>query len=122
MHGPWRHCNGRILNIYELYLAAIQRICFKHHLEMLPSYFVDNNMPAMNASQLQNRITRISLEQMYNYKEIIKSTDTYFKASCYKIWNSLPFEVKTLPYSNKSTALRNLNKLIKNNLILLLKI
>ena len=73
-----------ISNIKELYKSTIQQKRFKHHLEILPSYFVDNNMPVMNT-----RITSISLKQIYNYKDIIKSADSYFKANCYKICQNL---------------------------------
>ena len=49
-------------------------------------------MPEFYAVQLQNRVTRISLDQMYNYKNTPLSTDTPFKANCVKTWNNLPFD------------------------------
>ena len=67
-------------------------------------------MPEFYAVQLQNRVTRISLDQIYNYKNTPLSTDTPFKTNCVKTWNNLPFDYKTSPYfSNKEV----LFKLIK---------
>ena len=105
----WKHNNGRILPIKELYQIVIKKLCLKHHLEILPSYFTNNNMPAVNTTQLQNRITRISLQQMYNYESINKSTHSFFSKNCYQLWNSLPLEVKSLPYSDRNCALRKFN-------------
>ena len=111
----WRHSDGRILSITDLYEMVIKKLCCKHHLEVLPSYFTCNNMPIINTNQLQNRITRISLQQMYNYESKTSSTYSYFKRNCYKLWNSLPLEVKCLPYSDKNSALRKFNAALFNS-------
>ena len=79
-------------------------LCPKHHAGLLPCKFAKSVMPEFYAVQLQNRVTRISLDQMYNYK------NTPFKANCVKTWNNLPFDYKTLPYS---TNMEGLFKLIK---------
>ena len=79
---------------------------------LLPSYFASNNMPSLNVSQLQNRITRITLEQMYDYKIDCNTLDNSFKKNCYKLWNSLPIAVKMLPYSNKNNAFKEFNKVL----------
>ena len=110
----WEHNNGRILHIQELYQRTIKKLCIKQHMEILPHYFTSNIMPCLNVSQLQNKITRIALEQMYNYKICIKKSNTYFKKNCYKLWNSLPLSIKMLPYSNKSTAIKEFNKFLLN--------
>ena len=62
-------------------------------------------MPDFNAIQLQNRVTRISLEQMYNYRISFTSTNTPFKSNCVKIWNSQSVDLKTLPYTSSKEAL-----------------
>ena len=54
-----------------------------------------NNMPCLNITQLQNRITRITLEQMHNYTAHIKRSNNIFMKSCYNFWNSSPNKMKT---------------------------
>ena len=56
----------------------------KHHMGILPLYFTKNTMPSMNDSQLENRITRIYLEKMYDYKEDTRASETHFKENCIK--------------------------------------
>ena len=107
----WRHCNGRILSIEQLYQLAIKKLCFKQHMEILPSYFMQTNMPVINSYQLQNRITRISLQHMYNYETT--TAESCFRRSCRQIWNSLPFEAKSLPYLEKNCAYRKFSTFIK---------
>ena len=106
----WRYNNGRILTLKELYNKVIQKVCFKHHMGIIPLCFTENTMPSMNVSQLENRITRVSLEKMYDYKTEIKGSDTNFKNSCIRVWNLLPFEIKMLPYSHKGNAMNMFNK------------
>ena len=92
----WRHNNAQITSIKQLYYNAIRTLCFKHHLGLLPQKFSEA-MPHFNCIQLQNRITRVSLEQMYNYKNDLTSAKTPFYENCIKIWNALSFDLKTLP-------------------------
>ena len=111
----WMHSNGRLLHITELYERVIKKLCLKHHMELLPSYFTSNNMPCLNITQLQNRITRITLDQMYNYTAHIKGPNNCFMKSCYKSWNSLPIRIKMLPYTEKNNALKEFNKFLLSN-------
>ena len=67
-------------------------------------------MPSMNDIQLENRITRVSLENMYDYKIEKRVSETHFKENCIKFWNLLPFKMKMLPYTNKSRAINMFNK------------
>ena len=106
----WRYNSGRILTLNELYMKVIQKLCLKHHMGMLPSYFTNNTMPNMNDDQLEKRITRISLEKMYDYKINIRDSKSYFIENCIKLWNLLPFEIKMLPYTNTSSAINVFNK------------
>ena len=101
----WRHNNGQIKSIKHLYSDVIKKICLKHHYELLPCNFSKFLMPDFNAIQLQNRVTRISLEQMYNYRNSFTSTNTPFKYNCVKIWNSQSVDLKTLPYTSSKEAL-----------------
>ena len=83
----------------------------KHHYESLPQHFSKNVMPNFNTAQLQNKISRISLEQMYDYKYEPHLSNSNIKNACIKYWNSLPFETKCLPYiSCKEYLFKNLKK------------
>ena len=84
-------------------------------MELLPSYFTSNNIPCLNITQLQNRITQITLDQMYNYTAHIKGPNNCFMKSCYKFWNSLPIRIKMLPYTEKNNALKEFNKFLLSN-------
>ena len=106
----WIHNNNQIDNIQDLYYDVIKKLCTKHHAELLPCKFAKSVMPEFYAVQLQNRVTGISLDQMYNYKDTPLSTDTPFKANCVKTWNNMPFDYKTLPYSSNKEGLFKLIK------------
>ena len=77
---------------------------------LLTQYFNKNNMASMNDVQLENRITRVSCNRMYDYKADRKVSDSYFKENFIRLWNSLPFEMKMLPYTNISSAMNNFKK------------
>ena len=77
-------------------------------MEVLPSYFSNNIMPIINTNQLQNKITRISLQHMYNYEST--TTESFFRKNCYLLWNSLPLDIKSLPYLDKNCSLKKFNK------------
>ena len=109
------HNDGRIIHIKDLYQKVIKKLCFKHHMEILPNYFSSNIMPHLNTNQLQNRITRISLEQMYDYRLDVKSPKICFKKVCCELWNSLPLNIKMLPYSNKINAMKEFNRFLSNS-------
>ena len=105
----WRHADNKISNIKKLYINVIKKLCTKHHYQTLPSNFSENIMPKLNINQLENKISRISLNDMYNYKTCQEINSTPFKTNCIKNWNSLSFELKTLPYSTGKAYLhRNL--------------
>ena len=106
----WIYNEGRILPLKKLYNSVIQKLCFKHHLNILPSYFMKHTMPSLNISQLDNRITRITLEKMYDYKQQAGGFETEFQNMCKSLWNSLPFDLKMLPYTNKDNAYNVFNK------------
>ena len=111
----WRHNNGRIMHIQSLYKRTVQKICFKHHMEILPNYFTSSIMPCLNISQLHNRITRITLEQMYNYKLDLKCPKKSFKRICFENWNCLPLDIKMLPYSNRHNAMKEFNRYLSKS-------
>ena len=73
--------------------------------------FCNNIMPQINFTQLGNRISRISLNQMYDYNKSKNEYTTNFKANCIYLWNSMPFDVKVLPYLSGK---ENLHKAIKS--------
>ena len=85
-------------DVRSLYRTVIKKICMKHHFGMLPINFSLNIMPDFNVSQLENKISRISLEHMYDYKKGTNLLSTQFKKNCIDIWNSLQFDIKALPY------------------------
>ena len=70
-------------------------------------------MPDLNIDQLENRISRISLNDMYNYKNCQKQNSTQFKTNCIKNWNSLSFELKVLPYLSGKECLHRALKNLK---------
>ena len=63
----WRYCDGHINDIRCLYENVIKKLCMKNHFNILPSNFCNNTMPQINFNKLENRISRISLNQMYDY-------------------------------------------------------
>ena len=101
----WRHSDGKISSISNLYSSVIKKLCMKHHFEKLPHYFSKTIMPEFNIDQLQNKITRISLDEMYNYKSHPKDFYSQLKTNCIKHWNSLPLTVKSLPYMSSKDSL-----------------
>ena len=108
----WNHCNGTISGVKELYTMAIKKLSMKHHYGTLPINFSNNVMPKFYVNQLQNRISRASLEQMYDYRNDTHSLNSNIKINCIKHWNSLPFDIKSLPYlSSKETIYKNIKKL-----------
>ena len=108
----WKHNNNRIAPLKTLYESVIKRLCLKQHANMLPNHFSNNIMPEFNLSQLQNKITRTSLNQMYDYKTAKPTNSTNFKTNCIKIWNSLSLEFKSTPYvSNKTATYKTLSSL-----------
>ena len=108
----WRHCNGRITDIRSLYNIVIKKLCMKNHFGFLPSNFCNNTMPQFNFTQLGNRISHISLNQMYDYKTIKNEYTSPFKANCIHLWNSMPFEIKVLPYLSGKENMHKAMKLI----------
>ena len=108
----WRNNDNEIKMVKDLYNMNIGTICLKHHLGSLPNGFANEVMPNLNVNQLGNKITRISLNQMYNYKKLTGNHDTSFKMSCIKIWNALPLDIKALPYTNRNNALKIFKKFV----------
>ena len=82
----------------------------KHHFGMLPYHFSNQIMPSFNIDQLQNKISRISLDKMYDYKKSPNLKETSLKVNCVNKWNDLPLELKFLPYSNSKDALYKILK------------
>ena len=108
----WRHNNDRIDNITLLYQKTTLRQCYKQHMGLLPEGFTDSIMPKLNLQQLQNKITRPSLNTMYNYEQHLH--DTPFGKHCTNTWNNMTLEDKSIPYTlNKSNALSAINKTIR---------
>ena len=94
----WRHNDSRICTVKQLYGNVIRKLCFKHHAGLLPQNVSESLMPDLYINQLQKRVTRVSLENMYNYKKVTSIADTPLKVNCIKIWNNLSLNEKTLPY------------------------
>ena len=109
----WKHSNGQISDIRDLYSTVIRKLCMKHQFEALPKNFSENIMPNLNINQLENRISRISLKDMYNYRNCQKLDSTQFKTNCIKHWNSLSFELKVLPYLSGKECLHRALKNLK---------
>ena len=108
----WRHSEGKIVNIAKLYKNVITKVCMKHHCDKLPHHFSINIMPKLNVCQLGNKISRVSLNQMYNYEIKTTPLTTDFQSSCINYWNSLPMAIKSLPYtSSKDDMYKHLKKL-----------
>ena len=107
----WYHNNGQIKPIKDLYSNSIKKLSMKHHYGKLPHHFSKNVMPDFNITQLDNKITRISLDHMYDYKNSTTASDTHLKLNCIKLWNTLPFTVKASPYtSSKDSIYKNLKE------------
>ena len=89
-------------------------MCMKHQFGALPKNFSENIMPELNINQLENKITRISLNDMYNYKKCQNQDRTHFKSSCIKDWNKLTMDIKVLPYSSGKECLHRALKNLRN--------
>ena len=108
----WRHSNGTVNDIRDLYKNVIKKQCMKHHFGLLPSNFRKNTMPSINYTQLDNRISRISLNLMYDYKIFKKDYTSDFKMNCTQLWNSLPFDIKSMPYLSGKENIHRALKLV----------
>ena len=84
----------------------------KNHFGFLPSNFCDNIMPQMNFTQLGNRVLHIALNQMYDYKTSKNEYTSSFKSNCIHLWNSMPFDIKVLPYLSGKENMHKAMKLI----------
>ena len=80
--------------------------------ESLPSNFCSNTMPQTNFNKLGNRISRISLNQIYDYATSKNAYISHFKANCIHLWNSMPFYIKVLPYLSGKDSMHKAIKLI----------
>ena len=83
----------------------------KHHCGKLLHHFSTTIMPEFNINQLENKISRISLSQMYDYKNSSKPSISDLKINCIKQWNSLPMNIKSLPYTSANDVYKHLKKL-----------
>ena len=110
----WKHCNGQVSYIRDLYSTVIRKLCMKHQFEALPKHFSEDIMPELNINQLENKITRISLNDMYNYKNCQNQDRTQFKTSCIKNWNKLTMDLKVLPYTSGKECLHRALKNLRN--------
>ena len=82
-------------------------------MELLPPRFAERIMPTMNLKQLQNKITRPSLNTMYNYEQHLQ--DSPFKKNCSKAWNDQKLEQKSIPYTHdKTNTLKAISTTINN--------
>ena len=117
----WRHSDGHISSITNLYVSVIKKLCMKHHCGKLPHHFSTNIMPEFNINQLENRISQISLSEMYNYRNNLKISTSDIKTNCINHWNSLPMTIKSLPYISASDLYKHL-KNFNQNLVILLEI
>ena len=80
----------------------------KHHCGKLPYYFGNTIMPDLNINQLENKISRISLSQMYDYKNSAKPSISDIKINCINQWNSLSMNIKSLPYTSAIDVYKHL--------------
>ena len=110
----WRHSEGKIINLHKLYSNVIRKLCMKHHCDKLPRQFSISIMPKFNVSQLGNKISRVSLDQMYNYQTQTITSTTGFQSSCIEHWNSLPMTIKSLPYTSSKEDLHKHLKILSN--------
>ena len=101
----WRHSNGKVISVANLYGNVIKKLCMKHHCDRLPHIFSTNIMPKLNISHLGNKISHISLNQMYDYEIKTTKSTTDFQHNCIRYWNSLPMAIKSLPYMSKKEDL-----------------
>ena len=108
----WRYADNKINNINKLYMNVIKKLCIKDHYQTLPNYFSENIMPKLNVNQLENKISHISLNDMYDYTNSQDTNSTPFKTNCIQNWNSLPFELETLSYSTGKECLHRTLKTV----------
>ena len=97
----WRHANGRILTVDELYKKSIVRLCTKHHFNILPTYFSNEIMPKIRRSISHNHNLRSNESTKHNYLQKRPSEHlTELQNQCILTWNKLPAGQKDKPYKN----------------------
>ena len=102
--------NNQILQIEQLYLLEIAKLCFKHHTNTIPDS-LSMTMPDI-CNERTTRQTR-SMTQ-HNYVHNNKSKKTLPK-NCVWLWNSLPSDIKQIAYSNhKETSIQTFTNKVKS--------
>ena len=111
----WRHNNGKIKSITELYEDSIRKISLKHQAGILPEHVSMNIMLESSINNLQNRISRTTLSRMYDYVPDEQNSSS-FQQNCMNIWNNESLEFKSIPYSgNAATIYKALQMLSTRN-------
>ena len=112
----WRHNNGKIKTIIELYKDSIRKITLKHHAGMLPEHISQNIMLGPCISKLQDRISRTTLSEMYDYAPDKQYSVSSFQRNCMSIWNNESLQFKSIPYSgNAATIYKTLQNMSTRN-------
>ena len=93
----------KILRIRHLYIQEIAKLCFKHHIDLNPP-IINNILPKTYKADSSTLITRSITTHNYIQNKI-SSSKTLTK-NCIKIWNSLPTELKNLPYSDTEIPIK----------------
>ena len=109
----WRHSNGRILTVNELYNRSLTNICLRHHYNRLPESFSSYVMPNKyidRTSNTHNYNLRSSKETSYNYER--SPTYSLFQENCRRIWNASDINTKSKPYHNKHIQKQDVNDTI----------
>ena len=96
----WRHANGRISNIHDLYKQTLTKICTKHHSKSLPTYFSQKIMPTIKTNQGHDHALRSNNTTQHDYllNKLHDTETTNFQTECITTWNSLNTEIKNKPY------------------------
>ena len=94
----WRYTDNNILTIFRLYKHEVTKLCYKHQTQQLPEVFNLSNMPETNAENtLYYDMRKLHSHYKYNY---CTNTKNPFINNCITLWNNLPLNLRSIPYSN----------------------
>ena len=97
----WQATGNKILKLEQLYQHETAKLCFKQHINILPLYFNKTIMPTLSDSISHQYNLRNNTDKQYNYI-IDNKQQLSFSKNCITTWNSLPKDLKEMPYTRTS--------------------
>ena len=93
----WRYANNNLLKLKQLYKHETAKLCFKHLTAQLPQTFSIENMP--ETANDTDALRAYNLRHLHHNKLRHSKDPTKFNENCTAIWNDLPDNLRSIPYS-----------------------